>query len=199
MYRTVSVLVATYGDDDWGFRGTEAASHAAEVAKPDEVIQIHGDNLAAARNNAASLATGDLIVFLDADDRLSENYCKYLKQYASDDNILYKPSVQICIGDNCSSPSLYQRQDLLVANELVVGTAMKRDIFTRFDESLDMLEDWEMFLNVIATHDAKIQDCSAMIYIYNQSEESRNSRNHHDAYKTITTRYSSGLNIRRVN
>ena len=197
----VSVLVSTLGSDEWGYRGTAAAAEAAETSGADEVIQVHGENLADARNEAAEKATGDLIVFLDADDRLKDGYCNNLKLYAdaSSGNVLFKPAVQICRGNKCKEPSLYKRQDLFVSNDLVVGTAMRKNIFTRFDRSLDTLEDWEMFLNVIVRHSASVKDCPEMVYIYNQSPGSRNEVDQKKTAQEIRDRYKfRRIKIRRI-
>ncbi|MBK6580440.1 MAG: glycosyltransferase [Sandaracinaceae bacterium] len=47
----------------------------AATAAQHDAVHVHGKTLAAARNIGAQAATTEWLVFLDADDELSEGYC----------------------------------------------------------------------------------------------------------------------------
>ncbi len=69
---SVSVVIATFGDASWQQLAQTAAASAEDQA--DEILCVHGDTLATARNEGLRMAAGEYVIHLDADDELEPGY-----------------------------------------------------------------------------------------------------------------------------
>lgn len=78
--RRVSILVCTYGSDEWAKRGAETAAQTHQAGA--DVLAVHdgGASLAEVRNAAAAETVGDWLCFLDADDELAPGYLDAMRQ-----------------------------------------------------------------------------------------------------------------------
>lgn len=189
---TIGVVISTFGSDEWASRGRKLADYTVTHNSADEVLHVHSDSLASARNEGAGKIGTDHIIFLDADDRLQPQYCDILRENLVDDNLLYQPETlgwykETDTYDKFSN--FIEDRDMNVSNNLVIGTAITAKHFVGFDEKLDALEDWEFFLRMIL-NGAKVKQCPGMVYVVGVNQDSRNSPTgmHNRAYQEIRKR-----------
>lgn len=140
-------MVATYGDEAWQHLAEERAIPSTEG---------HGwghhdkfGTVASSRNEAAQLALGDWLCFLDADDELAPGFIgameRAIEREANATRLLFTPAVQIVRGGRNATPTFFREVPLRQANWLVVGTVVHRDLFWEvggFHEAEHGLEDW---------------------------------------------------------
>lgn len=185
---TVGVIVATFGPSEWEIRGLETAEQARLTSGADKVLHVHDENLAYARNRGAREIGTDYIVFLDADDLLSENYCGILKVYLEEGNVLYQPETRGFYPDGSldAESNFIPDRNMNESNNLVIGTAVTARYGLEFDPVLRALEDWDFFLRMIA-NGAKVKQCPGMVYLVGVNPESRNAPSgaHNEAYGII--------------
>ena len=147
---TVSVIIATYGGDEWEVMARMRALPSAEK-QAEEVIVGHDPQgtIASVRNELAAQATGEWLVFLDADDELAPGYIAAM-EHAAEPNALLTPIVQQFLRGRARSrhPSFYPQVNLAHGNWLVVGTALERELFMRahgFGDYPHGFEDWSLW------------------------------------------------------
>ena len=131
---SISVVIGTYGDHKWRkiAERAEASAHAQTVP-PVDVISSHHDTLHEARNVGAERATGEFLVFLDADDELDVRYIEAMSSaisLMSHSRFLYQPAtLGIVNGKEDPEPVLIPERPLNTGNFMVIGTAVSRDLF----------------------------------------------------------------------
>ncbi len=153
---TFSIIVASYGHTRWRTLGDRRALPTATAQHPYEVVRIHEPDgtVASARNNGAAQATGDWLVFLDADDELAPGYTDamqaalYNRDVAS---LLLTPAVSYVNGRTARPPMFWPEVDLRHGNWLVIGTALPRSLFHEvggFDDRPEYgaFEDWALWV-----------------------------------------------------
>ena len=150
----ISVVVTTYGDPDWQRLAHERAvpSVRAQTKQAYELIVHHelDMEIGPARNAAAEQATGDWLLFLDADDELDENYVAAMHKAIRDTDEplpLLQPAViwQIRNRKTTMAPQLFPPVDLRTENFLVIGTVVRRSLFMEvkgFEDYPHGFEDW---------------------------------------------------------
>lgn len=150
----ISVVMATYGDDWlvehkndilWAKQSVER-----QTRRGVELVRVHGPSLHEARNSGAMQANGDRLVFLDADDWLSNDFCEkiiepedVLQPYTK-----YVKSQYESIETTASY--LEPRESLLDGNHLIVGCPVNRELFLDvggFDD-WPIYEDWALWLKM---------------------------------------------------
>lgn len=177
----VSIIIGTYGDEKWNTRGDWLArftyDNQLRYARnlSIEVINVHGDTLAEARNTGAGKARSAWLVFLDADDLLDPDYCSRLTRAVTPVTPgvtlhvpdIFCPSVRGFTAENVWGTQSTSRfcgyrdfefidpQDhlpevtsLIKRNYLPVGAPIWKQTFDRvggFDE-WPVLEDWAFWL-----------------------------------------------------
>jgi glycosyltransferase involved in cell wall biosynthesis len=145
---TVGVVVGTYGDQKWAdLAETRALPSARNQTRPaDRIIHMHLDTLAEARNQGAIAAATRHLVFLDSDDELDPGYLEAMMAGTGD---LRQPSTLGVYPDGTEDehPVLIPARDLRVANYLVIGTMVRRELFLRVGgfRELEAWEDWDLF------------------------------------------------------
>lgn len=145
---TIGIIVATYGDREKWNRHAETAVRSATIQnrQPDELIRIHRDTLSGARNDGAELLRTDWIVFLDADDILEPEYCRAIM--AGQGEMRYPMVRYQAAGVTELWPARELNQKpLFSGNYMVIGTAMRREVFLQVGGFKDypVYEDWELF------------------------------------------------------
>lgn len=136
----VTVIVGTYGDDEWRDLG-------AATAKAHGAVHVHGKTLAAARNTGARLAATEWLVYLDADDSLDPGYVEAI---LAADGDLRAPALHLIYPDKVVVPDLEGR-DIERTNPCCIGTAIRRDLFLAIGgfPELDGWEDWAVYLRAV--------------------------------------------------
>lgn len=177
---SVSVIVGTYGDSSWVSKAKEAMESADnQTVKPLEVIHFHDKhNLCNARNSGAEMASGDWLIFLDADDALDSRYIEEMLSDV-DDSTLRQPSTLGVYPDGSEDdePVLIPERSLLKSNYLVIGTMCLRSEFMAvggFDPELPVLEDWDLWIRMWK-NGSKIGARPEAIYRVGVNPNSRNS------------------------
>lgn len=149
-----SVIIPTYGDKEYwdSFAERAADSVLCQTFKDYELIRHHDKDMQSARNNAADMACGDWLVFLDADDELEENFLgrtfrggygdiqQPLTVYVEATGEMYLPPTYIAPCDSI--------QD---GNYVVVGAPVRRELFLAaggFDD-YPVFEDWALWLKMV--------------------------------------------------
>lgn len=167
----VSVIVATFGGPEWQALAERAAASAED--QTDEVLCVHGETLASARNDGARMAGGEWLCFLDADDELEPGYFDAMSAATAD---LRGPAVRyVAEGRSPQTPKLWPVQDLRNGNYLVIGTLIRRDLFLDIGGFLDwpLYEDWCAWQRAWKTG-ATIEQVPAAVYRAHVNFRSRN-------------------------
>lgn len=192
---TVGVGVATFGSSEWKERGLWTQKQILNRTAVDDIAHVHSDSLASARNELIEILDAEYIVLVDADDLVCDNYCDILKSYIIDNsNVLYQPSTIGLYEDGTleGAPTLIPDRDMNISNNLVIGTAFRKDCAGIFDSSLHALEDWDFFLQMLFSG-AKIKQCPNLVYevgIFMDNSRNNNRYNHDAAYSIIRKRRS---------
>lgn len=178
---TVSVIVATYGDESWRDRGAMIAVPSAVEAIEDlgaeaEIVTVHGDDktLAYVRNEGADRAVGEWLCFLDADDELEVGYLRHL---VAADGDLRAPAVRYVTGVGpIPDPVTFETRDMAYLNPCVIGTLIRRSTFHDVGGFWEEAawEDWSMFRRAWLAG-ATITHTPAAVYRANTAPDGRNS------------------------
>jgi glycosyltransferase involved in cell wall biosynthesis len=149
---TISVLIATYGEDEWRDLAWSRAYPSAK-AQIEDVACFHDPEgtIASVRNEMANTARGEWLLFLDADDEIAPGYISAMTRAAErvgDGPALLTPAVQQLRknGSVRGAPTFFDRGiSLRDDNWLVIGTLVQRDFFLSvggFDEYPHGFEDF---------------------------------------------------------
>lgn len=173
-----TIIVATFGPDKWIDLANERAIPSAHrVAEVGDVIHVHGETLALARNEGAAQAHSDWLVFLDADDELDFEYFlqaeRKLKMEPEADIMV--PNVQYIHDDVEDIPVRLGPFKLRDMNYIVVGAPVRKVIFDKAGGFWGERgwEDWSLWLR--ADHlGANIVPCPRAIYRAHMNRKGRN-------------------------
>lgn len=169
---TATIIIATFGDQKWQMRA-ERLALTTELTQHSEVIAVHSDSLAHARNEGTSRASGDWLCFLDADDALEEDYVAKMLAGTGD---LRAPRLFFTEGNKEPwEPFDLTERDMRVGNPCAIGTFVRKEMFDTVGgfQGFRAWEDWAMFQRCwmigadIVHHDA--------IYFAEYDPESRNN------------------------
>ena len=151
----VSIVIATYGAHEWEIVAEERALPSALTQDCPVVMEHQPDGtIASARNAAAERAKGKWLLFLDADDELGAGYVGAMRRAYERERgpaagpLLLTPAVQKIIKGRPRGVSFYHEVDLRLANWLVIGTLIERDLFLRaggFPDYPHGFEDWGLW------------------------------------------------------
>lgn len=179
----VSILICTYGDEEWPRLAHSRAWPSCAGQGALEVLmeyQPHG-TIASSRNAAAERAKGDYLLYLDADDELAPGYLLAMSaallrehEYARGDFLL-TPSVQKVVKGKRQRPAFYPEVDLLQANWLIIGTLISRDLFMRaggFPDYPHGFEDWGLWYKA-ARLGAKVVRVPKAVYVQHVNLQSK--------------------------
>lgn len=172
----VSILIATYGDDVWAELARTRALASARSQGALEVQVEHDPNgtIASVRNGLARTASGDWLCFLDADDELAPGYLDAMAQIGGE-NVLLTPSVQKVIKGRAQHSTFYAEVDLTVANWLVIGTLVRRDLFLSvggFEDYPHGFEDWSLWYKC-AKRGARVVKVPRAVYVQHVNPQSK--------------------------
>lgn len=148
------MVITTYGADHWPIIASERAYPSALKQNAYEVILHHSPELeiGPARNEAAKQATGEWLLFLDADDELSDHYVLHMTDaicaQGRPEPALLQPSVCYVRKGHKGPTYLAPEKDLSSDNYLVIGTVVRRKVFEAvggFSDYPHGFEDWSLW------------------------------------------------------
>lgn len=180
----VTIAVCTFGDRSWEKLACERAvpSASSEIGRAN-ILMLHRDSLAEARNEALENCGTDWIIYLDADDEIEPGYAAAMLAGQGD---VRAPSVRRVRPDGRPKRHVYMprvynhshvcRGECLPGGNWVTCGAMARTELLReaggwWDEPI--YEDWSMWLRCWKAG-GDIQPCPDAIYRYWISENNRN-------------------------
>ena len=195
----ISVVIGTFGDNHWIELAKRAIASAENQTKPAlEVIHCHAENLHEARNQGAKQATGEWIVFLDADDELDEKYIESIsekvEEVGSDLWLIQPATLGVVDGREDPFPTLIpKRNSILDGNWMVIGTAVSRTVFFSVGgfKDFDMYEDWDLWIRCV-NFGCKTTVCENAIYRVHVRNDSRNNQSQKlqtNTYNKIRNQY----------
>lgn len=189
-----TIIIATFGGAEWAKKAEKAIASARNQTVPAQVIPLHAQSLAQARNGAAYMASTEWLIFCDADDSLAPDYVE--KMLEGDDDHLRQPSTLGVYPDGTEDeePVLIPERPLTQSNYLVIGTMCPRELFLDvggFDDDLPVLEDWDLWLRMWKAG-AVIGKRPEAVYRVGVNPDSRNQKKdvHNRYYNQIRRRYA---------
>lgn len=224
--KRVSIIITCYNLER--FLGDAVNSVRQQTILPLETIIVHDgcqkptvwDNtttllrqknlgVAKSRDEGVRLSSGELLVFLDADDCLTENYIEECLKVFNRGNVdIAYPNTLLWSYWGEEKPlqnRLHQSgsrvtlRDMIKYDKfLVVSSMMKRTVYEKiggFDKTLSIYEDWDFWLKAI-TMEFSFRRANTYLK-YRQRENSRNRQNEDlrsSTIKQIRERYQSFLN-----
>ena len=193
MSNDVSIIVATYGNlPEWNELADRAVRSAeAQTVKSTEIIRGFGKTLSESRNGAATLATGEWLCFLDADDELDSRYCEAMELATGD--IRRPATLGIVDGKEDDAPVMIPRRNLMVANYIVIGAWMRRSSFLAAGgfREFPVLEDWDLFLRLWLAGDQVVDVPDAIYRVHVQpNSRNQNQKLHGHVYNQIRRQYA---------
>lgn len=174
----VSIVIATYGDGRWSELARNRAIPAAQKQLV-EVISVHEDygTLASCRNRGASMASGEWIIFCDADDELEDGYVQAMMAGSGE---LRYPSVRrmVYAKDNTilmQGPIELKKHKIVSGNYMVIGTMLQKDLFAKVGgfNDLPIWEDWELFMRMMYAGAESVY-CRDAVYRVHVNDHGRN-------------------------
>lgn len=151
----ISIVITTYGEERWQLLAAERAIPSAKEQEPYELIVHHEPYLpiGPARNSAAERATGEWLLFLDADDELEDNYLLAMTDAicfsGRPEPALLQPAVRyVRKNDRSQTPFVIPKKDLRSDNYLVIGTVLRASLFREvggFNDYPHGFEDWSLW------------------------------------------------------
>lgn len=135
--------------------GSVDGSLDVAMAYPINVLSQENQGVSAARNNAASMASGDYLLFLDSDDLLYpdtiEVMVKALDSSANNIGFCYGQLQYFGEKNDIFTSASFDPKKLSVANYIQTSVLIKKSIFDEvggFDRGFALREDWELFIRV---------------------------------------------------
>lgn len=182
----VSVLVATYGEPEWQTMAANRAVPSAVAADPYEVLAGHQPDgtIATSRNALAEQATGDWLLYLDADDELAPGYLgamgrAFEQEATGGGRLLLTPAVQQVRKGRQSSPFFFDRGiSLRQDNWLVLGTLIRKDLFLEvggFNDYPHGFEDFSLWSKCFRAGASVIKVPDA-VYVYYHNPMSKHKQ-----------------------
>lgn len=176
----VSVLISSFGALKFERLGRRRAYlSVADQGFYEVILKYEPEmNLAEVRNAAAKEASGDYLVFLDADDQLAPGFAdamhKAIAVLVPGDHLL-TPAIQYGSGRKFSTPRFWPEIDIRTGNWMVIGTLVPRRLFESVGGwvEYELYEDWAMWAKCVEAGASIVKVPEAM-YMAEVSAGSRN-------------------------
>lgn len=188
----ISVCVGTYGGEEWQDLAAMRALPSTLGQEAHEVISCHEPDgtVSSARNKCAREATGECLVFLDADDELAPGYLTAMAaamEGATSILRLCTPAVAYVVNGSRAKPKFWPEVPYQDANWMVIGTMIPRPLFEIVGGFKDWgnppgsnaYEDWALWAEC-QKYNAQVVKVPEAIYVAHQEPTSRH-RNHDHA------------------
>ena len=188
----ISILISTYGDEEWEQRGVALAQLTGNNNRDADVFPWHEPEgtITSARNGAVTHAIGDWLCFLDADDQLDADFVPFMGKAILRDPgnhlRLLTPAVLQVRGGRRNGPLFFPQCSLETGNWLIIGTLIHKTLFHQiggFREHPHGLEDWNLWRRAVRSG-AQIIRVKRAVYIahYNHHSKHHQIRRNHKAY-----------------
>lgn len=183
----ISILVASFGDQQWDLLARRRALPSTEGQAAHEVVRIHDPEatLAQVRNRCAEEASGTHLLFVDADDELQPRFCEEIAAAgAGTTRTLLTPSVQYVRGTTRKqAPKIWPEMEITKGNWMIIGTVVPRDLFLRVGgfREYEWSEDWALWAMCLEAGADVIKVPSAVYTAYVQMR----SRNRNKPRATV--------------
>ena len=175
---TISCVVGTFGSHSWKNMAEKRAIPSTASQGFLEVLHVHDETLAIARNRGALHAKGKWLLFLDADDELAPGFVDRMIESMNHQRqrpALFTPAVCYAHGNVRPKPKIWPRMDFKVGNWCVIGTLIERSLFQKlggFREYL-LYEDYALWA-MAAEAGAEVFEVPEAVYIAHHARLSRN-------------------------
>lgn len=174
-YKNWECIIINDGSPD---HTDEIAKNWVERDRRFKYFEKVNGGIASARNFGIEKAIGNWILPLDADDKIHQDYLALAIDRINEGcNLIY------CKGEyfgdqhegfyNCD----YSFEKLLEGNIIFVSAIFSKEISQgfQFDEQLkDGLEDWDFWISLLSSKEAKVFQIDKVLFYYRIKKESRN-------------------------
>lgn len=153
-----SALAQTWRDREILFIDDGSTDDSVEIARhyPITVLTQKNSGVCIARNNALSLARGEFVMFLDADDRLVptavEHMLARLRDAPEDVGYVYGQMQYFGVKAGLFASQRFDPHKLAKANFICATTLLRKEVIVDaggYDDGFRMLrEDWELYLRL---------------------------------------------------
>ena len=161
---------------------------SAVASEPYEVLAEHQPDgtIATSRNALGEMASGDWLLYLDADDELAPGYLDAIQEahaHNPGSRVLFTPAVRQVRKGRPAAPSFFDRGISLRAdNWLVVGTVVHKDLFLEvggFGDYPHGFEDFSLWSKCFraGAEVVKVPDAVYVYYFNPQSKHKQGWRN----------------------
>jgi glycosyltransferase involved in cell wall biosynthesis len=188
----ISICIGSYGDKHWRKLAESRALPSAEIQHTEVLIGHEPDGtIASCRNNLAARASGDWLLFLDADDELAPRYVEAMRRAVERRRTLppplLTPAVSYVVNGRPRGVMFHREVTLMQANWLVIGTLIHRDVFNAvggFQNWPHGLEDWALWSSAFkyGCKVYKVRDAVYRAHKNTQSSHNMLMRTHQHVY-----------------
>jgi len=176
----LSILIATYGSEDWEKLARRRALRSVINFTCEEILVGHDPNgtIASARNELAAKAKGDWLCFLDADDELAPGFVEAIERASEREgggSLLLTPAVQQIRRGKSRRAFFFPECSFETGNWLIIGTVVPAALHRKiggFREHPHGLEDWNYWARCVRAG-ARIVKVPKAIYVAHYNEESK--------------------------
>lgn len=179
----VSILISTFGSQDWSGLAWSRAHPSAILQDSHEVLVAHEPEatIAEVRNANAARATGDFLCNLDADDELGPGFIEAMRraweQERGDDEtpLLLTPAVSFVLRGRKYRQHFSPEIEVREGNWLIIGTLLPRSLFTKIGgfKEWPLYEDWDLWTRCVQAG-ARIVKVPDALYLAHVTRSSRN-------------------------
>lgn len=200
-YPTIELLVFNDGSTDHSEQIIQRVLKESPFSET-HVFSAENQGVSKVRNQALKRFTGDYLFFLDSDDFLNEDHLEQLLETLNENNA----DIAYCQLWDFEHQRNMLRNDLefslekeLEGNLISISSLVRREILRDiwFDETLKNLEDYDFWLNVFMTHQAKPVFSPRIKLNYRVLENSRSERDqwetYYCSYFTILKKYQEKI------
>lgn len=189
---SISVIIATYGSEDWSDLARTRALPSVESQGDCDILLGHDPEgtLASVRNRLAQKALGEWLCFLDGDDELAPDYLgamqRALKQEPERslrDGLLLTPALSFVLRNwRHLAPHFQDEKPLRDGNWLTIGTLISKKMFVAVGgwREWPLYEDWDLW----ARCECRVVKVPDALYLahYNNRSRNRTPRPHERNY-----------------
>lgn len=182
-----SILIATYGSNEWKNLAFARALPSVRDSSCEILVGHESKGtVSSARNGLAERATGDWLIFLDADDELGSDYIGAMTRSLEQQSfpahlLLLVPARSYVIRGRRTLTHFEEERPLSEGNWLPIGTAVSTSLFFQVGgfREWPLYEDWDLWLRC-SLAGAEILRVPEAVYLAHVRKGSRN-RSHSQA------------------